>query len=354
MSNSDILKQEMLNVLPEHESNFRLMCQSVPHSVRKFVQEKRFFALPVGGRLRIFIQKWIQETSDPFILEHIRGVKIPLTSRPKQSKIPKPLNMSQSDKDLISQDIQKMLRNKVIKEVIPNQNTFISQIFNVAKKDGGSRSVINLRPLNTNHVQTLHFKMSCMNTVLQMICKGDFLVSIDLEQCYYHYAVYAPHQKYLVFQWLDKFYCCLATPFGLASMPRICTKTISVMLATLRKQNIQIVAFLDDLALRECSKLACKSALHVALKEIFSFGYLPNFKKSMLTPSQRITHLGYIIDTVHMTIEITPEKIRVYRQLFQKAVKNPRLKIRRLAKIIGCCVSLFLLRPEGRLFYIGN
>lgn len=258
--------------------------------------ENKFFSLPVGGRLRFFIHRWIKETSDPFILECIKGVKIPLHSRPVQLKRPPPLNMSQADKVLISADIEKMLSTQVIKEIIPNKFTFVSQIFNVAKKDVGARSVINLRPLNSNYVDTVHFKMSCMNTVLQMISKGDFLVSIDLEQCYYHYAVYVPHKKYLVFQWLDKFYCCLTTPFGLACMPRICTKTISVLLSALRKQNIQVVAFLDDLALRASSRLACKQSMHLAIKEIFSFGYIPNFKKSLLKPTQRLLHLGYIID----------------------------------------------------------
>ena len=57
---------------------------------------------------------------------------------------------------------------------------FYSTFFLVPKKSGELRAVINLRPLN-QYLKTQHFKMDTMKTVLNLVKKGDWAISINLK-----------------------------------------------------------------------------------------------------------------------------------------------------------------------------
>ena len=47
-----------------------------------------------------------------------------------------------------------------------------------------------------------------------MICKGDYFISVDLKQAYYHLGVNEKHQKFLGFTINGEYYRMLALPMG--------------------------------------------------------------------------------------------------------------------------------------------
>uniref|UniRef100_A0A8W8P3X8 Reverse transcriptase domain-containing protein n=1 Tax=Magallana gigas TaxID=29159 RepID=A0A8W8P3X8_MAGGI len=71
------------------------------------------------------------------------------------------------------------------------------------KKSGGMRPIINLKPLN-NFVETIHFKMETLQTALNLLQKGDFLISVDLKDAYFSIPVHPHHRKYLRFIWKEQ------------------------------------------------------------------------------------------------------------------------------------------------------
>ena len=79
--------------------------------------------------------------------------------------------------------------------------------------------------------------------------QDDLLCKIDLKEAYFSVPLNKNLQKFLWFQWscnLDEFLCLC---FGLGPAPRIFTKSIKVPIALLRRVNIRIIIYLDDMLL---------------------------------------------------------------------------------------------------------
>ena len=92
----------------------------------------------------------------------------------------------------------------------------VRSIFQVDKKDGGHRLVINLKSLNS-FVDFQHFKIEGIRMLRDLLRKGDFLVKLDLKDAYFTVPVWMKHQKYLRFHWKETLWEFAYLPFGLAS-----------------------------------------------------------------------------------------------------------------------------------------
>lgn len=82
-----------------------------------------------------------------------------------------------------------------------------------------------------------------------------------------------------------------ALPFRLSSAPCICMKVLGETLGALRK-----VPYLDDLLLAQSAQVL-SSHLQCTQAWLQYLGWLMNFQKSNLIPSQVLPYLGYEINT---------------------------------------------------------
>jgi len=74
---------------------------------------------------------------------------------------------------------------------------YLSQIFLVEKKNGGQRSVINLKSLN-QFVKTEHFKMEGLH--LLPVTGQDWMVKMNMKDVYRQVPIHPDHQHLLSFQ----------------------------------------------------------------------------------------------------------------------------------------------------------
>ena len=114
----------------------------------KFLLNEEIQNLPPAARLPHFQKNWEKVTTDPSVLSIVEGIKIPFLRRPRQHKVPKQIRHTPSEHQRIKEEVEKMLRKGAIEKAKPTQKQFISNLFLVPKKDGGTRPVINLKPLN--------------------------------------------------------------------------------------------------------------------------------------------------------------------------------------------------------------
>ncbi len=75
--------------------------------------------------------------------------------------------------------------------------------------------------------------MLTLKTIMSQIQEGDWFVTIDLKEAYFHIQVVRPHTKFLRFAFGGKAYQYKVLPFGLALAPRTFTKCIDAVLALL-------------------------------------------------------------------------------------------------------------------------
>ncbi len=133
-----------------------------------------------AGRLAHFACNWDKITKDQWVLSTIKGYRMEFHSMPCQVHKPHPPRFNKEQQVLMEKEVQKLLdKGAVVQlEVVP-QDSFLSTLFLVPKKDGGQRPVINLKCLNS-FVVSPHFKMEGIQTFKSLVKRGDWLVKVDL------------------------------------------------------------------------------------------------------------------------------------------------------------------------------
>ncbi len=150
---------------------------------------------------------------------------------------------------------------------------------------GGLRPILDLQCLNFSLYKG-KFKMLTMRTIMSQVQEGDWFVTIDLKDAYFHIQVVLRHRRFLRFAFGGKAYQYKVLPFGLALVPRTFTKCMDAALAPLRLQGIRVLNYLDDWLILAHSRELVSRHRDIVLGHIHSLGLRMNAKKSVLLPSQ--------------------------------------------------------------------
>ncbi len=133
---------------------------------------------------------------------------------------------------VLQQELSSLLQKGAIEEVPQSEveRGFFSRYFLVPKRDGGLRPILDLRRLNLSLYKG-KFKMLTMRTIMSQVQEGDWFVTIDLKDAYFHIQVIHRHRRFLRFAFGGKAYQYKVLPFGLALAPRTFTKCMDAALA---------------------------------------------------------------------------------------------------------------------------
>ncbi len=179
--------------------------------------------------------------------------------------------------------------------------------------------------------------------------------SLDLKSAYYSVPVAPEHHKYLCFPWVEGgerkvyAYCCF--PNGLTSAPRDFTKLMKPPLAFLRLQGVIVAIYIDDTYIQGSNYQECREHTYQTFSLLQTLGFTINMKKSVFEPSQTLTMLGFIIDSVEMTVRPTSEKIQKIKTLCTDRLEKQKCSIRKLAQTIGTIISTLPGCKYGSLHY---
>ena len=259
-----------------------------------------------AGRIRHYLHQWKTITQDPWVLDTVQGYKLPLTMRPPETVIP-PMHFSNKEEEVITRELQKLLDKGVI---CPATNTggFVSNIFTVPKSNGKMRLILNLKSLNS-YVEYKHFKMEDVCCIKDLLNKNEFMCKLDLKDAYLTVPVHPTHKEFLRFQWQRKVYQYTALPFRLASAPRVFKKLLKPVLASLRSKGVRLIAYLDDILIIGKTRLEAERAFQEMKQFLESLGFVVNEEKSQLKATQKMEFLGFVTDSVSITINLPNQKI---------------------------------------------
>ena len=138
--------------------------------------------------------------------------------------------------------------------------------------------------------------MTTPRVVTNALHKGDWAVSIDLKDAYFHVPIHVRSRRLLRFALtMDdelRIVQFRALPFGLTSAPRVFTKVILPVGQSAHRQAVCLVQYLDDWLLRSPDMLLLARQTSWLLDVIRRVGFTLNVPKSQLVPTQRLTHIG--------------------------------------------------------------
>ncbi|XP_033987890.1 uncharacterized protein LOC117483621 [Trematomus bernacchii] len=185
---------------------------------------------------------------------------------------------------------------------------FYSAYFLVSKKVGGFRPVLDLRGIN-RFLRVLPFHMLTTADTLRVVTQGEWFTTVDLRDAYFHVPIASHHRKFLRFAFQDQHYQFRVLPFGLSLSPRVFTRVVVAALAPLQAQGMKVLPYLDDWLVCAPSRSQVAQDTARLLCHVARLGLTVNTGKSCLVPSQQVTYLGLVLDSVAMRACLTPRRV---------------------------------------------
>ena len=154
----------------------------------------------VAGKTRFFKRNWFKITHHNFIRNTICDYELEMDDLPTQNTILKPITFFPDEQDRIDQEINRFLHCKIIEKV--NDSTkreYLSNIFFRPKKDGKIRIILNLKNLNKNYLEKIHFKTETLQSAIDAMRKNCYFGSVDLSEAFHSIPIREEDRKYFRF-----------------------------------------------------------------------------------------------------------------------------------------------------------
>ena len=139
-----------------------------------------------------------------------------------------------------------------------------------------------------------HFKMESITSPKDIVRRRDFMGRLDLKDAYLTVSVTSKHWRFLRFRWRRQGYEFRTIPFGLASAPRVFTKLLRPVAATLQRKGVRLLVYFDYILVMAQEKTTLEKNLTELTDTLSS--------KSIFEPSRQIEFLGYIGDSERMLL----------------------------------------------------
>ena len=284
------------------------------------------------------------------ILDIVAHCHIDLIEDPTQLGPPRCLFFNKTEWQKMHVEIASLLHEGVVERCTHVAGEFISPIFSRPKKNGSVRIILNLKDFNDN-VEYHHFKMDNRQMAARLMTKHCFMTSIDITQAYYMVPVAREHRKYLRFLWDGSLYQFAVLPNGLACAPRLFTKLLKPVYASLRQQGVQIVGYIDDSFIVHRSMAGCVTHTGRVRDLLENLGFLINEAKSIVSPTQQLQFLGYVFDSQTMHITLPRDKVEKLKGEVEKLSRKASPTIQQVAEVLGLLVAYCEAADYGQMHY---
>ena len=137
------------------------------------------------------------------------------------------------------------------------------------------------------------------------------MTRIDLKDAYFSIPIDPQHQSFLRFKWQKRAYQFTCLPFSLSSALRVFTKILSPVVEFLCSKGIRCVIYLDDILLLDQNRAKLIEHTATTLSLLKGLGFLVNYPKSELDPTQKLIFLGFIINSITKELSLPQEKMEV-------------------------------------------
>ncbi|GFO07576.1 Gag-Pol polyprotein [Plakobranchus ocellatus] len=192
--------------------------------------------------------------------------------------------------------------------------------------------------------------MDTLESCLNLMERGCYMASIDLENAYHSVPIHSEYTKFLKFKIDDQLYKYLVLPQGYRDSPRIFTKLTKPIISHLHERGILYSLYIDDLYIQGSDFADCQQKVEYASSVLKSLGFDIS-PKSALTPSQEIHHLGFILNSEYMTVTLSGDKREHVETLINKVLLTPMITVRTLAQTVGTLTACFPAIEYGQLYH---
>jgi len=225
------------------------------------------------------------------------------------------------------------------------QPSIVSALGAIPKKQGGVRLIHDCsRPagnsVNDNSLRE-KFKYQNIQDAIDMVSPGDFMAKVDLKSAYRSVKVNRSEFSRLGIHWTFEgavhptYMVDTCLPFGHARSPFIFNELSQAVCRIMKSHGFELtMAYLDDFLLAAKTYEECKRALIFLMSILRRLGFAIAYSK-VEGPVQRIVFLGFLLDTIEMSVALTRARVQELNDLLQKTLKLSKVTKKGLQSIIG-------------------
>jgi hypothetical protein len=178
--------------------------------------------------------------------------------------------------------------------------------------------------------------------------RGCLLFKKDLRKAYRQISICPGDYHLVAFCWQKHIFCDTVLSMGLRSAAAICQRVTNAVAFIMYKLGIYILNYLDDLAGAESKDNAVFS--YKCLGIILSKCGLKESVDKASPPSEVMTFLGVLFNTVTMTMEVTVERLEEIRCLVSLWSEKLEANLREVQSLIGKLNFVASCVRSGRIF----
>ena len=167
--------------------------------------------------------------------------------------------------------------------------------------------ILNLKIFN-EFLKFKHCKLELIEDALDIVMESGCFGSANLKDTYYSIPIHETYQKYLKLFWKEEYYHYIVLPNGFSPPVRVFTKDFTSPFKYLRPKEHLSVKYIDDSLLLGETFEICFKNIRVTVALLRELGFTVHSEKSVLVLTQQIIFLGFVIDSVKMTITLTEER----------------------------------------------
>ena len=220
----------------------------------------------------------------------------------------------------MNRQIQTLLKEGNIEEA-PNNKGFFTYPFLIPKKNGKSRFIMNLKPLN-RYIKCTKFKMTTLKQIRESLRNGQWAVQMDIKSAYCHVPMHHRHRCFLCFRYKGKVYQFKTFPFGLSMALKMFTRCTRPILLYCRKLGIMLFLYLDDALVLGDTYDQAKTNGQIVAKLLLDLSFIPSLEKCNFEPTQVFTHLGVTWNTKTMMLLLPQEKVQAIQKQARHVPRN--------------------------------
>ena len=135
-----------------------------------------------------------------------------------------------------------MLTKKAIETIVPGDPAFYNRLFLVPKPGGKWRPVLDVSRLNKFVCKT-KFSMETAQTVQDSLVRGDWMISLDMKDAYFHIPIHPRSRRFLRFVFDGQVFQFRALCFGLSTAPQVFTRVLGPVSRIVHLAGVRIVLY---------------------------------------------------------------------------------------------------------------
>lgn len=251
--------------------------------------------------------------------------------------------LSSEERKWLDKELARLLSIGAIEKVTAAQCSHVSRIFLLPKagQPGRYRCITDLSWLNQFSVVG-SCKLEGLWMIGDILEPGDYMASADLQDAYLCLDVHEEDRRFFCFQVGNQYYRYTCLSFGWTLSPRYFVELMEVPVRYLRTRSrpaVKILSYLDDFACFGSTAASTARALDTMLSLFGRLGLTVHPEKGCHVPTQRLEHLGMLIDSKLGIFGATPRKASRLRaearalrkQACQKARHVPKKQLGKFA-----------------------